>query len=352
MKRAALLLALATASPSALLLAPRAASALEECYQPLPLYRDALLPATGATGVPLNTRVIARLSGRSHDYYVLRLRVAGANQFVAATNRDASSGYLKSAVILTPDAPLAPATTYEILDDMDAIANCGWGGGTPPCGDEVNHLAVVASFTTGNSLDTTPPAFAPTFDVSHGDETCDVPDCCGPYHAFTYDVSFPDATDEQPVFYDVTMATGTVPQIEALTAHGFSGANFCYRSPATEGGGPDIEGPGPVTVRAVDLAGNATAAPPLELMVPACPPEDHPAEDAGVPYCDGGYPHQDGGYHFDDGGVVPLPDHDEGCGFGGCSVGAGGVGGGALATLVVGVLLALGALGLRARRRG
>jgi hypothetical protein len=351
MKRAALLLALASAGSSAFLLAPRAASAVEECFAPVPLYRDAALPAADATGVPLNSRVIATLSGRTHrELYLLRLRVAGANQFVTATTRDVSSGHLKSAVILTPGAPLEPATTYEILDDLDAITTCDGGPGSIPCGDAVNHLVVVSSFTTGDTLDTTPPAFAPTFQVSHAETVCDVPECCGAYHAFDYGVSFNAATDDQPVFYDVTMGNGTVPMIEGLVHNGFSGANYCYIEPSTEGGGPDIVGPGPVVVRAVDLAGNATAAPSHELQVPACPPEDHPDHDAG-PYCDGGYPHgEDGGYHFDDGGVVPLHDDGAGCGVG-CSVSAGGEGRGALATLVVGVLLALGALTVRSRRR-
>jgi hypothetical protein len=98
--------------------------------------RVALSPADASTDVPLNAIVIAQINWRSEAS--IELRDATSNQLVALAQEERTHG----TIFAVPLEPLAPNTTYTV---------------TLPT---FHGNAEVSSFTTGESVDTTPPTFA------------------------------------------------------------------------------------------------------------------------------------------------------------------------------------------------
>jgi hypothetical protein len=318
MNRAAAALA-ATLAASLLLL--RLDAPAEACSAPAPLSEDGLLPAPGATEVPLNTRVMVRLHGEGAlDTYRVVLRAADGTE-VPGTPRHVSGGFETHAIFVTPDALLAPRTTYEVLDNL--------GG----------DLVVLGSFVTGETTDTTPPAFDGAFEQTVGHESCNGGDCCGVYDANTYQLGWTAATDASPVIYELVNGHWPDDRVET-TRTLVIGVDVCYAESPSLGPDHDLAHGGYVIVRAVDLAGNGSE-PVAVYAVDEC---SHP------PYCDGGWSggETDAGVHGRDGGN--WEDEEPPTGRIGCSIGAGASSSGGAIAAWLG-LLAL-ALVVIARRRG
>ncbi len=287
-----------------------------------------VFPRDGAHGLPLNARLQVSFSGSTEQFgaYEVRLRPVGGAAIALHT-----SPYGGMGVLVIPDTPLEPATTYELLDN--AIQPCS--ASTPCIGPE---LQVIATVTTGTVVDTTPPVFAPSFTGTTNFETCDSSACCGPYQAIDYFLDWTDATDDQgAVYYEVLKDDAPPPG--RLTGE-IRGAVICDGDTAARPPGADfIGGDGSFVVRAVDMAGNVTASAPVPIHV-SCHPPVHP--------CDGGPGNWEGDAgRRDDGGHAETPEHapaDPGCG---CRVGAPGPHVGARAALLALLGLAL----LRSRRK-
>lgn len=143
-----------------------------------------LLTPAHAEAAPLNTRVRVRTASGGRGRVVLRAHGSGAE--IAVTERRTPYGATLSAVEVTPSAPLAPETRYEVAIWDDQLH--------PP-------LRVFGTFRTGAAADTT----APRFDkigavraaraVRYGGGSCQAP---GPWVTIDgIDASDPGRADAQ-----------------------------------------------------------------------------------------------------------------------------------------------------------
>lgn len=210
-----------------------------------------VLPEDGATDVPLNARVYVLYDTQGSDPgSTLELRV----QDGATVAVDETTPYtIGAARLLAPTAPLAPSTTYEILDTLAL-----------PCDSELPRTCiaeptVIATFTTGAALDTARPSVTGVSVTSRG--AC-VADSCPDSESEQLDhISIDQVIDDFPtswVMYEYLDLDGALvagPTAWLTTGRGCGdGAGYfpTYRYLAV---------PSDVLLRAVDLAGNVEASP-------------------------------------------------------------------------------------------
>jgi hypothetical protein len=309
------------------------------CSLPPPVSSSTLL--TPATSLPLNGRVRVSLPGSSDGSGPgsdPRLDVSirpVQGEPVPAKVELVPGGVLdwSAIAVLTPDAPLAPSTTYEVLTRFPTD---GCGGPCPTA-----EPVVIGTVTTGTTTDDTPPSFAGLATVTEGTyETCDSSACCGPYGIRRFGLTWGEATDAVGVAaYRVYRLDDKGQRQLALETAGKTASGFSLCDGLPSGGGPgfvQLYGAGTFAVTAVDLAGNEDGNTITMTLEPSCTPDPI---DAGPDST------ADGGGHPADGGGHPAePDDDGDCG---CRVGGRARGampaGGWLAMLVV--------LAARRRRR-
>lgn len=200
---------------------------------------EVLWPEQDATGVPLNTRIwVAQFD----EFEVPPLgepllRVFGGTTALDLTTStiDTSNGPL---TVLTPLAPLAPSTQYELIDC--AYVECVDGtGGTP-----------VTSFITGTAADTDPPPRPVETDRS-GDAGGSRRDSCGKYKTATVRL------DAEGLIVmnigDVTFDPATLSGRTSVVT--FDPEITVGRGACSTGWGTSVDS-APVRYGAFDLAGN------------------------------------------------------------------------------------------------
>lgn len=214
-------------------------------YPPQGLFERTVIPEDGATDVPRNARVLVWYDA-SYDVPggAVILRAQGGDDVATTSSTPPTVGFAR---LLSPTAPLAPQTTYEIVDSLDV-----------PCPtDDVTEcygpFRVIARFTTGTELDTTPPAIDGVEIDSGG--VC-VSDACPEGQHEVVDQLTIAATDDHPaawIRYEYRTIDG---ELVAGPTHWQTLGRGCG------GGYGDIrfyrylETPAEIVVRAVDLAGN------------------------------------------------------------------------------------------------
>jgi hypothetical protein len=173
------------------------------------------------------------------------VRPVGGSAVVAtaAEQRNISNPYLRTYVV-SPTAPLAPATSYEIASKVK-----------PSCDIDCVSASyeLLGTFTTGSGPDTTPPTFAGANAVKVFDAViCDNTACCGPYTGIPVQVDIGSATDESGVAAYYIYVDG-----QRVSVYGTRGLAICSGS-ISGGGAVDWVNAqsGRYVVHAVDLAGN------------------------------------------------------------------------------------------------
>jgi hypothetical protein len=246
---------------------------------PLPAWET--LPADGATDVPLNAVLVAQLvygAIGSHGTEVeLRLETGEA----VPTHIEASgTGYGSREVHawrrIRPDELLLPETRYTLFTRLDAEASCTDCPWVP-----------TASFETGIGQDTSAPIFAgleplgvESYDATAGDGGC----FAGAGNI--YSLGWSAAIDDGPVAYRVTFRDDDTVSAYLFAQTSTTVFDYCFGSdpiaaPFTSGG--------PVSVRAVDMAGNDDGNTIVRSFDAPCP--ERAAPDAGgEPMPDGGGP--------------------------------------------------------------
>jgi hypothetical protein len=118
-----------------------------------------VVPPDGATGVPLNARVYVEYAPTNGNAKP-SVELHAPDGTVIAATLDTTGEHLVDTVVLQPDAPLDAGTTYEV-----------WDGISVPCLDSCDGTPTrIASFTTGDALDTAPPTLG-ALEVSSGYES-------------------------------------------------------------------------------------------------------------------------------------------------------------------------------------
>ncbi len=283
-------------------------------------------PGDGSASVPRNARLLVHYDTWGGDPGgALTLRAQGGADVAVTITTPRGLGFQR---LVAPDAPLAAATTYELLDTLAL-----------PCASEDpttchGEPAVIATFTTSDGVDTSPPVIT-QLDITPG-AWCVAESCPeGQNEAIesleitAQDEGGGDGASPGWIHYEYLSTDGEVlagPTAATSVGRGCSGDGYVpfHRYMGL---------PESYQVRAVDLAGNVEAA-PHAVAGQSCAVVDAAcaaALDAGI-----------GGDASGGGGAGGDPD---GAGdSGGCAASGGGLAGAAL--LALGVLL-----GLRRRRR-
>lgn len=232
-------------------------------------YALGTLPRDGATAVPTNVwiRIEATASGRCDasgcDGIAMRLREqGGAEVELDVVISTLSPSWLHSA---RPRTPLAPRTTYELLETSG------------PCRAAGEH--VLATFTTGDGDDDVAPPSPTLRSAFCRADACDEPSCCGPYSGTYIDVLADPGTDAgsppEDLRFEIGSSSDTVRLASAPTS-----LRFLRGVPAAGFGGWTWWEPS-VRIRTVDLAGNTSEPLEIALECPIQPPDA--ATDGGGP---------------------------------------------------------------------
>jgi hypothetical protein len=258
------------------LVAPRSADACSTL--PGGLFERRALPPAGAVEVPTNTRAVIHyraigpmseswLGGLGED---LEMRAKDGAAVPVTTQKVATGsdyGQWEVVVVLTPTAPLAPNTPYELLDRRGRLS-C-----SRPCvpGDP----AVFASFTTGMDRDDVAPQIPGQGSLLAQEiRTCDSTSCCGPYRIKQYEAHWPAATDDvasSRTLYNFYRAGQPTPLMVLLEVTQLALTVACDSRGAS---GRWLIEPGNYTVRPVDWSGNEGPAVDLGTIPTSCDPPD------------------------------------------------------------------------------
>ena len=250
-----------------------------------------VVPADGATEVPINARVV--LVYRTHRMWNFHfaaplVRREGAEPVGGETSQIVTEE--STTLIFVPDAPLAPDTTYEVLDDVCLYCDSG--------GDAQSALAVVARFTTGPTRDDTPPSPPSAVTAHVGLEVCPDSSCCGPYSTRRIDIYWAAIPQGALARLDVDGAA------TAYMSHPFAlGWLRCFGGYSP---GAQFVSPGVISLRHVDVAGNLSDAVIVPIDLPSCS-ADQPDEEQVAEVSE---PEPDVATEF----VEPAPNNEDGCG--------------------------------------
>lgn len=232
---------------------------------PSGIHERIAVPPDGAVGVPRNARVVIEYAFDFDDNGPApRLVDADGNDVPVTVERHRTIRLL--ALVLTPTSLLLPGAVYQVWDDISV-----------PCeeSDACEGPVLVATFTTGDTLDTAAPLIADIdVDTDCGnnlDSECDDTD----EGTWTnHHVSVGSRTDDHAaawlrfLYTDLTTGETAGPYTLVTVGHGasFGGMELYLDSDR-------------FAVRAVDLAGNVEEAPHV-VEGETCPPPAAP--DAGV----------------------------------------------------------------------
>lgn len=235
------------------------------------------VPPAGSVDVPLNVELeaiaLGAMAGAPPAVVTLRRADTGEDVPLIAAR---TPGRFRSAL------PLAPGTLYELSAPMYFLRTL-----YSPTSTCDATPTVVASFTTGTTVDTMPPTNIAASGGGCGVEECDSSACCGPYRARLYGARW-SATDDGTL--PIAYAFGSPDGPRTLAT---SGSQITYES----GSGVSpfwVPIPGASPVYAIDAAGNVSldsAAFTLTCSTPPpAPPIVPPPPEPLVPpgTCDGG----------------------------------------------------------------
>ena len=233
------------------------ARAADACSPPQRVSLIGVSPSRDATGIPTNARIVAAfrgvpgvVPGDGDAMMDVIVRPVGGSA-IATTRSHLANRYYPylGRVLVQPDAPLAPATQYEVLSRIEK----------EPCtatGCLLATHAVVATFTTGAGPDLTPPTFAGLKSVTTNYKSCGGSSCCGPYEAGLVSFDWDVATDQgSGVWVSYNLYQLGVPDPVMPLSYERIGQFFCGGSSGDAGGYFSVL-PGTYRVRAVDLSGN------------------------------------------------------------------------------------------------
>lgn len=250
----AMLLGVWLASPRA----AHACSALSPCDRPL-----GTLPPDGAVDVPLNVEIELFTSdlyfGRLTQDVMPGLRVAGSDVLLAlepATTR----GRVRAV------GGLAPDTAYEIVGPSLDLS----------CATSMPDV-VLATFTTGSSMDVVAPSTPTSTAGGCSLSTCTDSGCCGPYVAGTSSVQW-TASDDGSLGVVYAFGAPDGPRLWRTrgTAVRMVYGHGLYARVTTE----PLPGASSRAIYAIDAAGNVSEAGELAALDLSCAD--------GVQLCDGG----------------------------------------------------------------
>jgi hypothetical protein len=276
-----------TASAVLVAIVPRVARA---CSLPSGTDRVAVVPLDGAVDVPTNAEI--RVYYNFGEYAATGdlerpvdpiVRVVGGASIGVTSMWRLNPGWIE-VIVLTPTDPLMPGTAYEILDTVHGSML-------------TSEHRVVATFTTGDGPDVTPPVFAGALPAGPSDlDVCDDTACCGPYVISRSALRWDAATDDHSwLAYEVEpfsrLIYGNGAEWVCSGSHMFGGRAL---------------GAGPHRVRAIDLAGNTDDNDVWVTLTFSCEPPVM-GIDAGATSVDGGAS-VDGAAAPVDGGAASMPD--------------------------------------------
>jgi hypothetical protein len=248
------------------------ARACGPCQREPRLYGRTVKPASGLSGVPLNTSIwvryeTARFAGSVGGNLVLRpldgTPVEVERQTIPSVHPFDRCHEAK-VVVLRPRAPLRSDTTYEVLDQLPDVC--------PDASCQSVAPELISRFVTGQAEDHEPPSFMGIRRWAKGEiDECDDSACCGPYRAARFSVEADPGSDAVGlVGYEVTV-DGTVSDL--VTSPALQGWVFCG------GGVIPVKGPsgaprpvGRYRFNAVDLAGNRDPNTVEVPVMPVCSP--------------------------------------------------------------------------------
>jgi MYXO-CTERM domain-containing protein len=192
----------------------------------------------------------------------LELRRRDGGEAVAFTSTRQGAGYNsfapQVAFVLQPGAPLAASTAYEVLDRRSKLP-CGPSYPREPC--DPGELTVIATFTTGDSADVTPPPTPAGASLKYeGLSRCTSLGCCGSYVAQNYTARWEAPEIPGAVLYNLHSGDMGSPQL--LQDNQVPLATSCPGPGSTGGADPSrlLVQTGHIEVRAVDWAGNESPA--------------------------------------------------------------------------------------------
>ena len=236
---------------------------VDACSAPAPPVPERhFVPGVNAVSVAINTRVVVRDELTTNEIAgELELRDENG-ALVALTLEQVRDRNGETLTIATPSEALRANTRYEVF--LRPIIGEHCSENTDDCfGSE---LAVVSTFTTGISADTTPPEFPGSATVSEQTEEICV-DCSCDFNWGTAYRTFgwPDATDDSgSVLYNI-YAEGNLQNILRTSSSARVGRT-CWGNDSQSGGPATIGyNEGEYLAVAVDSAGNETASMPLVL---------------------------------------------------------------------------------------
>ena len=200
-------------------------------------YVDQVFPVSGASGLPANTVVRVEPNIRDGSLFVMVTVTSGLGGYSGAAVVAEGDVY-----VFDPGVDLAPATWTAriVLDDGD-----------------VDPVTSSITFTTVTGTDTTAPEipFAPELDVGDYFDAGPVPGCPDPPPVWIVSADWDDATDASPIIY---ATRGRLLENSTVTIGGTPDATFQFE------------------VFAIDVAGNAGAAPIASVDLPGEPSAGDP----------------------------------------------------------------------------
>lgn len=238
---------------------PRPASACSP--SPLGIHQRSSYPASGAVGVPTNTRIVVTYDWSDNFTQPplapglgVTLRKSGGPAVPASVSTlmtSPSASPRKRHLLIDLQVALEANTAYEIVDHHPVI----------PCYPQSDTICesagvtVFATFTTGAGPDTVAPRFDGLKAVSGREmpTICESSACCGPYVSRELTLEWDAATDEganDAVAYNIYRDGALyIPLVAGST---LAGVQSCVGGSSQ---GPPLP-PGTYVVRAVDWAGN------------------------------------------------------------------------------------------------
>jgi hypothetical protein len=274
------------AAVGAVLVATAPARPATACSALPTIHHREIVPPDGSREVPLNARVVLvhplssglSFSGPGPDLRDIVVRARGGAPVEGAAEL-VHDPITQRTIIWKPKRALQPNTTYEVLDRIGKV----------PCHTEcVGELGVRATFETGSAVDTTPPAFEGLTGFQVGARNrCTSSACCGPYDSVRLDPAFAPARDDHgPVHYEVYVDGR---RVLSFGRPDLRGEVTCDGRRSPDGAFVTTVG-ARVSLRAVDLAGNASVGDVAVTVPSVCTPA--PPGDGGAP--DGAEPPRPG----------------------------------------------------------
>ena len=237
-----------------------------------------VLPPDGSVGLPLNTEIRVLYFGElptlaedptcEIDLARLRLLPQDAAAIELTASREERAGSAETWAVARPGAPLAANTTYAVQLEM--------GGGREVCRCDQREWTTVSTFTTGAAADDAPPSFAGVTALSFG-ARADSSSDCGESRLIPAAPAFTPASDASPALRYNLYVDGAIEKryVESLTGDPAPEIYVdCGTAALTT---VTLLSPGArLEVRAVDIAGNESAASSPVEVTATCEPNPDP----------------------------------------------------------------------------